>query len=390
MRNTLSLDIQCRHNEFDLDINQQIELMGITGVFGPSGSGKTTLLRTIAGLSSDAIGSVKINDLELMNSDQNHFVSTEKRHISLVFQDARLFPHLSVQDNLTFAIKRCKNKTLLPSDIIELTAIDGLLKRSVDKLSAGEKQRVALARALLSEPKLLLLDEPLSALDQRNKDALLWVLKKVQQKLQIPMLYVSHHLPELQYLCDQLLTINNGRVYHYGDIHNVIHQLNSRGIIKQQTSLSLTVCAIDKQHGLLSLELDQQQIQMAYAASNGLNQDHFNTEVEVTAPHQKIKQQKITDQVCIGDTLRCIIFASDISLSLDEPKNSSIVNKLLAEITHITQQHYQVLIEMRCGHHQFFAAISSLSFQKLQLKQKQKVYMQFKASAVQPLVRLKC
>lgn len=392
MKHTLKLNIQCHQRNFNLLINQQLALTGITGIFGPSGSGKTTLLRTIAGLNKHCVGTVQINDVELMNSDRNHFVAAENRHISLVFQDARLFPHLTVNDNLKFAVKRSKNNVLKLTEIIELTAIGGLLKRSVKQLSTGEKQRVALARAILSEPTLLLLDEPLSALDQKNKQALLLVLKKVHQQLQLPMLYVSHHLPELQYLADKLLTIDHGKVNHYGNVHQIIHQLNSRAIIRQQTSLSLPVYAIDKEHGLLSLQLDHQQIiQMAFTLDNRVNTDFPCTDTQANdAAQQHLNQQDINEQVVIGQPLRCVIFASDISLSLDEPINSSIVNKLIAEITNITVQNYQVLVELCCGQQQFFATISSLSYQQLELVQQQKVYMQFKASAVQPHVRFKC
>jgi molybdate transport system ATP-binding protein len=377
MKDILNLNIVCRHNDFNLTVKQPLELTGILGVFGQSGSGKTTLLRAIAGLNKNCFGSIEMNNIELMNSHNNHFISCEKRQISLVFQDARLFPHLTVNENLQFAIKRCKKNTLKFADIIQLTGISSLLNRHIKQLSSGEKQRIALARAILSEPKLLLLDEPLSALDQDNKVRLLSVLKNVHEKLHLPIIYVSHHLPELQHLADKLLIITNGKIDHYGDIHEVIHRLTTHSKIKQQTSLDLSVCGIDNKHGLVSLQLDQQHtIQMA-----------FNVEHKNNRQYSAIDFEK---PLVIGQMLRCIIFAGDISLSLNEPENSSIVNKLPAKIINIIIQNTQVLIELHCGSHPFFATISSLSYERLQLKNQQDVYMQFKASAVQSHARTIC
>ena len=375
--NTLSLNIVCQHSDFNLTVKQALELSGILGVFGQSGSGKTTLLRTIAGLNKNCLGTIKMNNIELMNSHNNQFISSEKRQISLVFQDARLFPHLTVNENLQFAIRRCKKNTLNFAEIIQLTGISSLLSRHIKQLSSGEKQRIALARAILSEPKLLLLDEPLSALDQENKASLLSVLKKVHKQLHLPIIYVSHHLPELQYLADKLLTVTDGKIGHYGDIHQVIHQLTARSKIKQQTSLDLSICAIDNKHGLVSLQLDQQHnIQMALSADHNVNQHDSPIGFE--------------EPVFIDQKLRCTIFADDISLSLEEPKNSSIVNKLPAKITNIIVQNCQVLVELHCGNHPFFATISSLSYENLQLKNQQDIYMQFKASAVHTHARFTC
>lgn len=356
MSDLLSIDIQCRRKLFSLAINIDIQLNGILGVFGHSGSGKTTLLRTIAGLNEGSVGTLKFNENLLINSEKEHFVASEKRQISMVFQDARLFPHLSVHDNLLFAAKRCKNPRLNIDEIIELTEIPSLLQKSIGQISSGEKQRVALARAILSEPKLLLLDEPLSALDNKSKIQLLSLLKKVNQSLNLPMIYVSHHLDELQHIANDLLTLNKGKVIHYGDLHQVIHQLNHTGEIKQQTSLSLPIAAIDKKYALLSLQLNnRQQIQLPYQLSANFK---------------------------IRDVVRCTIFADDISISIGEPLNSSIVNRLPATLIDIEQINQQVLLTLQCGEQQFFANISTYSFERLKLHKHQEIYMQFKASAV--------
>jgi len=355
----LFIDIHSQQHHFNLKVNSHFNLSGILGVLGHSGSGKTTLLKTITGLTTNAIGKIRFDGQTLMDSRTNLFVPCEKRGVALVFQEGRLFPHLNVLENLTFAQKRCHAPTITLDEIITLTNIESLLDKGVDEISGGEKQRVALARAILSEPKLLLLDEPLSALDQVSKAALINLLKKIHRQLSLPMLYVSHNLDEIQQLADELLVLNQGTITHYGNVHQVIHQLNHSNLIKQQTSLSLPVLSVDKQHGLMSLQVDEQQtIQV----------------IEEQFDHS-VKQ------------VRCFIFANEISLTTQEPTNSSIVNQLRAKITHIDTLQYQALVTLSCGQHQFFANISTLSLTKLALEIHQGVYMQFKASAVRTIKR---
>lgn len=352
---SLSINMQLRFEKFQLKIKQDLALLGITGVFGHSGSGKSTLLRAIAGLETQIDGSITLNDITLINSKTKHFIKPERRNIGLVFQDSRLFPHLTVVDNLLFAAKRCQNKQLDFNEIIQLTELDNLLHKPVDELSGGQKQRVALARAILAEPKLLLLDEPLSALDRQAKTRLLKLILKVQSKLKLPMLYVSHSLDELQQVCDKLLVLSQGNVTGYDGIHSMIHQLNYTGqnnshnninsgtqgntqethsqstdLILQQTSLSLPIKTVDNGHGLAVLAL--------------------NAQDEVYLP-------TLADYAT-GATLRCFILATDISISLTEPVNSSIVNHLLAKIKTIHMQNNKVFITAYCpkanGEQSFF------------------------------------
>lgn len=365
----LTLNFNINYSPFTLVINETISLTGITGIFGHSGSGKSTLLRAIAGVETSLNGSITVNEHCLINSELNTCVNAEQRHIGLVFQDTRLFPHLSVLGNLMFAVKRCKNPKLDINDIIKLTELESLLERHVDELSGGQKQRVALARAILAEPKLLLLDEPLSALDRKAKANLLDLLVKIQQKLTLPILYVSHSIDELQQVCDNLLVLSKGKVVGYSGIHQMIHQLNNphnnyqtESLIHQQTSLSLPIKQIDNGHGLTVLSLNE----------------HLNNNDEIFLPVIESDTNK--------KTLRCFILARDISISLTEPINSSIVNNLLATITSIETNNSSVLITALCGQpneqQEFFVSISTFSQQKLDLRLHQNIYLQFKASAV--------
>jgi molybdate transport system ATP-binding protein len=373
----LFINLKCPLDSFTLEIQQTFSLVGITGIYGRSGSGKSTLLRIIAGLNKQATGLISFNNDTLLDSENKTFISAEKRQLSMVFQDNRLFPHLSVRENLAFAAKRCQNSQLSLDDIIKLTELSTLQHSPVTILSGGEQQRVALARALLVEPKLLLLDEPFSALDQQSKNQLLSLLLKIQSQLSLPIFYVSHSLAELQQVADKLCVIAKGNVLHYGDIHQVIHKLNARAFtgstntlsntsndpfIQAQTSLSVDIKQLNEQHQLLTLTLENNQEIYCSAANFSI--------------HALLEQKH----------LRCFILASDISLSLTEPTDSSIVNQLAAKICHIEQNSHQVLITLQCNQQSFFAAISALSLEKLALKVGLKVYMQFKASAIRTYI----
>jgi len=400
---TLSIDISCQFGGFLFSLKQDLKLKGITGIYGHSGSGKSTLLRIIAGLNNQATGTINFNDTVLLDTglqdkkslpDTNlnskskrgtqTFIQPQARNFSLVFQDNRLFPHLNVKENLVFAAKRCAHSKLKISEILKLTELELLAESSVTTLSGGEQQRVALARAILTEPKLLLLDEPLSALDQNSKNVLLKMLINIQKKLDLPMFYVSHSLDELQQIADNILVLSKGEVVDYGDIHQIIHKLNyadtdsdsNQLIMHQQTSLALPLKVNNNQpeenHGLNTLLL------------NDLQEIHFPAHLikERSANKQFITTNALNEPV----KLRFFILASDISLCLETTNNSSIVNHLHGVISKIDCSNNNVLITIDCAGQRFFANISSYSLDKLSLKVDQAIYMQFKASAVRTFI----
>ena len=196
---------QLQMGQFHIEPNFQSDAL-VIGLFGASGSGKTSILHAIAGLNTPRSGLIKIQDQIWFDSDQKINLSTQKRHVGLVFQDAQLFPHKTVKQNLLFGLKHlAQQERHFEADyIIELLKLEHLLERMPIKLSGGEKQRVALGRALLYSPKLLLLDEPLSALDAAHKAEIIPFFQKVKQEIKIPMIYVSHDIQEIKQLTETM------------------------------------------------------------------------------------------------------------------------------------------------------------------------------------------
>ncbi|WP_394174080.1 molybdenum ABC transporter ATP-binding protein [Thalassotalea litorea] len=379
----LDIGIRCERRSFQLNVNQQFELSGIHGIFGHSGSGKSTLLRCISGLEKSVRGHIVWDHKTLLNSADNCFVAAEKRRIAHVFQRSCLFPHMTVQENLTFAIKRRVKDTIPVAEIIELAGLKPLLSSKVTSLSGGEQQKVALARAILFEPDLLLLDEPLSALDRQNKRQLLSLIKRCHAHYKIPMLYVTHAIDELQQIATDMSVLERGELKLTGSVHNVIHQLNNSAMIEQQTSLSLTVAPQEAQAGGLTPLLFSSPANAGDKSTAHSKLYMLTTNLGDTAKplQEQWRQQDSQEQ----QPLRCFILASDLSLCTQEPQNSSIVNQLQGEITAIEINNHQALVRVNVNEHPFFASISAFSVNTLNLAIGQTVYLQFKASAIKTL-----
>lgn len=208
----LSIKIQLQRPNFLLDVDCEIK-QRVTAIFGASGSGKSTLLNTIAGITKPDHGKIILNNHCLFDSAKEVNQAIHQRKIGLVFQDAKLFPHLSIQKNLEYGIKDKKVAQKQHfDDLVDLLEIKPLLQQKPHALSGGEKQRVALGRALLSNPQLLMLDEPLASLDARLKQQILPFLATVAQEINIPMLYVSHDPMEIAQITEHVVHINHGKL----------------------------------------------------------------------------------------------------------------------------------------------------------------------------------
>ncbi|NTW56510.1 MAG: molybdenum ABC transporter ATP-binding protein [Chlorobiaceae bacterium] len=209
----LSIDIEKKFSGFSLQFATTVEGPR-TGIFGPSGSGKSTLVSILSGLQQPQRGEITIDGECLFSSCRNINLAPEKRRISIVFQQSMLFPHMSVRSNILYGYRRCRSaeRRIHPDALIELLKLQPLLERDTLTLSGGERQRVALARAVLANPRLLLMDEPLSALDDTLRFQIIPYLKSVSTEFGIPYLFISHSLVEMQLMADRAIVMENGRI----------------------------------------------------------------------------------------------------------------------------------------------------------------------------------
>ena len=210
----IELDFTLRQGTFVLEAHERVESR-ITALFGPSGSGKTTILDVIAGLRTPASGKVVVNSRALFDSAAGVNVPAHQRHVGYVPQDVALFPHMDVRRNVLYG--RRDGQRLLLDTVAATLEIEGLLDRTVPQLSGGERQRVALARAIMSAPEVLLLDEPLAAVDVERRRRILPYVERVRDELAVPIIYVTHDADEVRRIADHVLVLDNGRVTRAGD-----------------------------------------------------------------------------------------------------------------------------------------------------------------------------
>ena len=215
--------VRVRLEGFTLEIDATFEFP-VTGIFGPSGSGKTSLLETIAGLRRPIGGTAKLNDKILFDAAVGLHLPPRLRRIGYVPQDLALFPHLNVEANLLYGYRHhaADNESLTLKHVIEVMEISDLIDRNVGSLSGGEQQRVGFARAILSAPRLLLLDEPMSNLDSQLKTRLIPFLQRIRDEFHIPLIYVTHDASELAALCDEVLILERGRLVERGSPDKVL------------------------------------------------------------------------------------------------------------------------------------------------------------------------
>lgn len=352
----IDIKLQVDRGDFSLNVDIALPGKGITAIFGPSGCGKTSLLRAIAGLDSHALDSHKthIAVAGCVWHSASGYVPTHVRGIGYVFQEASLFDHLSVRDNLAYGMKRRSSAPLDYDEIVQLLDLDALLARMPAHLSGGERQRVALGRALLASPALLLLDEPLAALDQTRKQEILPYLERLQQFLSIPIIYVSHALDEIVQLADHLVLMERGRVVDQGKVADML------------SNLSL-LTGRDDAFCLLEGKVTESRTA------------HNLTRIAVANEAFLLPYLGIAD----GLTVRLRLYARDISLCLERPQGSSILNIIPARILRLDTNAAsgQCLVQLELAGHQALAHISQFSCEQLQLQIGQTVHAQIKALA---------
>ena len=211
------LNCHFQYQQHDFLLNVQVEMQHqLLGIVGPSGCGKSTFLKNIAGLFNPSKGYIQLNQKMIFDSKQALSLPMYQRNIALIFQQALLFPHLNVMQNLKYAQRWSGKKynTIELDQVVQLLELQTLLKRKAHQLSGGESQRVSIGRALASSPQLLLLDEPLTGLDQRLRQQILAFLKNIKDETGLPMIYVTHHIEELDYLQADIIKIDQGKIHN--------------------------------------------------------------------------------------------------------------------------------------------------------------------------------
>src|SRR5208283_2452620 len=223
----IDVDIEQRLGAFHLAVKFAAEAP-IVGLFGRSGSGKTSVINAIAGITRPLRGSICINDLFLFDAAEGINLPPEERRIGFVFQDALLFPHMDVESNLLYGqrLRPAKDRFIDKARVVELLGLGGLLHRRPEALSGGEKQRVAIGRALLAQPRILLMDEPLAALDVPRKAQILEYVERLRDELNIPIVYVTHAVTEITRLADTVVVLSDGKCLAVGDVDDVMGRLD--------------------------------------------------------------------------------------------------------------------------------------------------------------------
>jgi len=355
----MSAEISISHAQgaFHLDASFGFSAPGVTALFGHSGAGKSTIIHAIAGLIRPDEGKIVIEGEPLLDSAQGLCVPAPERRLGVVFQDARLFPHLNVKANLLYGQRRANQKPNAGEieRVVTLLGLAQLLERKPRTLSGGERSRVALGRALLMHPRALLLDEPLAALDAARKNEILPYLERVRDESKIPILYVSHSMDEVARLADRIIVLHEGHVIAEGSLFDVTSNLDLIGGGAQLPGsvLEAIVSGHDQVHALSELSISDETLVVPALSRN------------------------------IGEKVRLRIDAQDVMLALSKPDGISANNVLPATISEVRRgegPYEDVLLSL--GEARLIARITRRSAERLELEKGQKIFAVIKSVTV--------
>jgi molybdate transport system ATP-binding protein len=348
--------LRLQRSDFLLDVELALPGQGVSALFGPSGCGKTTVLRALAGL-EHAAGRVALDGEVWQDDARGLFVPTHRRAIGYVIQEAALFPHLDVRGNLDYARRRAGAARVALEPVVELLGIGALMARKPDTLSGGERQRVAIARALAAAPRLLLMDEPLAALDAARKAELLPYLERLHRELALPIVYVSHAIDEVARLAHQLVLLERGRIVAAGAVGEVMARLDlptaqgeTAGVV-----LDAVLAERDAQWQLVRLQVGEGF--SVWARDPGFE---------------------------IGRALRLRLLARDVSLARAPQTGSSIGNQLRGTVETIADDEHPALalVRVRVGDNPVLARLTRRSAHALGLQAGMPVWAQVKTVAL--------
>lgn len=348
--------IAVQYPDFSLDVDLNLPTSGVTAIFGPSGSGKTSLIRAIAGLERPEYARITFGK-QVWQAD-DIFMPPHKRPIGYVFQESSLFDHMTVQQNLNYGLKRTHNPLSQHEQdhIIDLLGLSPLLHRQPEQLSGGERQRVAIARALLPGPALLLMDEPMAALDFARRKEILNFLERLKSDLKIPLLYISHNVDEVTRLADHLVIMADGKVTQQGPLQDILSRHNTLNRLSNEpfTLLFGQVTTVRTAHHLTEVDLGDALIRM---------------------PCQAVEE---------GAEIRLHLYAKDVSIALSRPQETSVLNILECHIDVIdaATEDGQCLIHLTLRDTRIQARVSAYSCEELNLRPGRQVFAQIKAVSI--------
>lgn len=349
--------LQLDHPGFAMAVDLDLPGQGVSAIFGPSGSGKSSLLRALAGLEPRARGFVDVNGEVWQDDSRRLLVPVHRRALGYVFQDANLFAHLSVEQNLNYGMRRVSptQRRVSLDQAVGLLGIAQLMARRPATLSGGERQRVAIGRALATSPRILLLDEPLAALDGARKAELLPYLERLHSELEIPVLYVSHAIDEVARLADHLVLLEAGQVVASGRTETLL------------TRLDLSLAHGDAAGAVLSVQV------LSHDPTDHLSLTSFAGGQLVVPQHGAV----------IGQTLRVRVQARDVSLTLERQSGTSILNILGATVTALSPDSPgQLMVSLDIGGAPLLARVTERSARLLRLQPGLALYAQIKGVAI--------
>lgn len=352
----LKVDIRYKVAGFELDIAFNAT-KAITGIFGPSGAGKSTLFNAINGVVKPNDGSIKLNGNTIFSSSKKTNLPLHKRKIGVVFQDFKLFPHLSAKENLLFA-KNAKEGQLFDK-VVEMLNIKRLLGRKPALLSGGEKQRIAIGRAILSQPDILLLDEPFSALDSKIKNEIIDFIKQIPAHFNIPILIISHELSDILQLSSEIILIKDGKILNKGSIYDLFNHKPSIKLLSHsglKNILELKVGHVDK---------DKETICLSSPKSSG---------------KIKVISNDMLANLKSGDDVKFFLAPEDVAISLQAVENVSIQNQIKGRVEDIFYINGKMICMVNAGI-KIMAEIARASVELLGLEKGKEVWCLFKSVA---------
>ncbi|HEY9032009.1 MAG TPA: molybdenum ABC transporter ATP-binding protein [Kangiella sp.] len=363
----LALDLKLQKTGFRVTANQSISLQGITVIWGPSGSGKSLLLRAIAGFERPQ-GSMLLDDMTLLCSQSSVFVPPYQRHVAYVAQQPELFAHLTVKQNLEYGYQRRGDSAPRAYSFNEVVTALGLAKflnKKPSTLSGGQKQRCAIAQALLSYPKLLLMDEPLSALDDQARQTIISYLAQIPRLFNVPIIYVTHAYEELLKLADHVLPVKEGVVTGCFPLEDYCSNYNNQSLPAEQLCSVLV--------GQIEAESREQENK---STEHRASQKDYGLS-RLSCEHQNLY---IPQVMAVNNPLKIIVYAKDVSVSLSKVTDSSILNLLEVTVEQIIDYSTtSKLLLLKLGQQSLFSLITKKSAAELNIRQGQNVIAQIKA-----------